>query len=105
MQVLHGEMQQFFLLELTRERNTKRLKNTRNLFRENMQLIGVCNSRLKAIEILGQRKAFFRQRIPESSCTRKQSVDIGIITSGNGDRKIMHSIRITSRLPSRGRSS
>ena len=56
------------------------------------------NSRLKAAKIIGQRKAFYRQRIPESSCVRKETVDIDILeTSRNGDRKIMESIRITSR--------
>ena len=60
------------------------------------------NSRLKATKIIGQRKAFHRQRIPECSCARKETVDIDIlVTSRNGDRKIMQSIRITSRLPSR----
>ena len=34
------------------------------------------NSRLKAIEIIGQRKAFYRQRIPESSCVRKETLGI-----------------------------
>ena len=56
------------------------------------------NSRLKAAKIIGQRKAFYMQRIPESSCARKETVDIDILlTSRNGDRKIMESIRITSR--------
>ena len=56
------------------------------------------NSRLKATKIIGQRKAFYRQRIPESSCARKETVDIDIlVTSSNGDRKIMQSIRILSR--------
>ena len=56
------------------------------------------NSRLRATKIIGQRKAFQRQRIPEPSCVRKETVDINIfVTSGNGDRKIMRSIRITSR--------
>ena len=56
------------------------------------------NSRLKATKIIGQRKTFYRQRIPESSYARKETVDIDIlVTSGNGDRKIMQSIRITSR--------
>ena len=56
------------------------------------------NSRLKATKIIGQRKAFYRQRIPEFSCARKETVDIDIlVTSKNGDRKIMQSIRITSR--------
>ena len=51
-----------------------------------------------------QSKAFYRQRNPESSLARKESVDIDIlVASRNGDRKIMQSIRITSRLPSRKR--
>ena len=60
------------------------------------------NSSLKATKIIGQRKAFYKQGIPESSCARKETVDINIlVTSRNGDRKIMQSIRITSRPPSR----
>ena len=60
------------------------------------------NSRLKATKIIDLRKAFYRQRIPESSCARKETVDIFIVvTSRNGDRKIMQSIRILSTLPSR----
>ena len=44
------------------------------------------NSRLKAIYITGQRKAFYRQRIPECSCVRKETVNIDIlVTSRNGD--------------------
>ena len=44
------------------------------------------NSRLKATKIIGQRKAFYRQRIPESSCAMKETVDINIlVTSKNGD--------------------
>ena len=43
-------------------------------------------------------KAFHRQRIPEPSCVRKETVDIEIhVTSRNGTRKIIHSIRITNR--------
>ena len=46
------------------------------------------NSRLKANKIIGQRKAFYRQRILESSCVRKETVDIDILaTSRNGDKK------------------
>ena len=53
-------------------------------------------------KIIGQRKAFYRQRIPESSFVRKETVDIDIlVTSRNGDKKVMQSIRITSRPPSR----
>ena len=63
------------------------------------------NSKLKATKIIGQRKAFYRQRIPQSSCVRKETVDIGIlVTSRNGDRNIMQSIRITSIPTSRKRS-
>ena len=62
------------------------------------------NSRLKATMIIGQRKVFYRQRIPESSCARKETVDIDtLVTSRNGDRKIMQSIRVMSRLPLRKR--
>ena len=62
------------------------------------------NSGLKATKVIGQRKAFYRQIIPEFSCVRKETVDIDIlVTSRNGDRKIMQSIRITSATPSRKR--
>ena len=48
------------------------------------------DSRLKATKIIGQGKGFYRQRIPESSCARKETVDIDILaTSRNGDGKIM----------------
>ena len=60
------------------------------------------NSRLKATKFIGQRKVFYRQRIPESSCARKEAVDTDIlVTSRNGERKIMQYIRITSRPTSR----
>ena len=84
---------------LTRKRSTKRLKHTGNLFKKNLKSL---NSRLKATKIIGQRKAFYRQRIPESSCVRKETVDIDVlVTSRNGDIKIMQSIRIMSRPSSR----
>ena len=58
------------------------------------------SSRLKATKIIGQRKAFYRQRIPEPSCAKKETVDIDILaTSRNCDRKIMQSIRTTSGPP------
>ena len=60
------------------------------------------NSRLKATEIISQKREFYRQRIPESSCARKETVDVDILViSTNGDRKIMQSIRITSKPLSR----
>ena len=80
---------------VTRKRSTKKIQHAENLFTKNLQLKDV-NSRLKATKIIGQRKAFYRQRIPESSCARKQTADIDILlTSRNGERKIMESIRIT----------
>ena len=58
------------------------------------------NARLKAM--IRQRKAFYRQRIPDSSRARKETVDIDIlVTSRNGDRKIMQSVRIIGRPTSR----
>ena len=60
------------------------------------------NSRLKTTKIIGQRKVFYRQIIPEPSCARKETADIDIlVTSRNGDRKVMKSIRIASRPRSR----
>ena len=47
------------------------------------------NYRLKATKIIGQRKVFYRQRIPSLCCARKETVHIDIlVTSRNGDRKI-----------------
>ena len=46
----------------------------------------------------GQRKAFYRQRIQESRRARKETVDIEILlTYRNGNRKMVLSIRITSK--------
>ena len=60
------------------------------------------NSRLKVTKIIGQRKVFYRQGTPELSHARKKTVDVDIlITSRNGDRKIMQSIRTMSRPASR----
>ena len=39
------------------------------------------NSRLKAISIVGQKKVFYRQRILESSCARKETADIDILVT------------------------
>ena len=60
------------------------------------------NSRLNTTKIIGQRKAFYKQRISGSSCAKKETIDIDVlVTSGIGDRKIIQSIRITSRPVSR----
>ena len=46
------------------------------------------NSRLKATKIIGQKKVFYRQRIPESASARKETVDMDIVvTSRNGGKK------------------
>ena len=60
------------------------------------------NSRLQPTKIIGQRKTFYRQRIAESSCASKETVDIDILVpSRNVDRKIIQSIRMMRRPPSR----
>ena len=87
---------------LQRIRSTKRLKYTRNPFKTNQQI--------KDLKLFrsGQRKTFYRQRIPESNSVRKESVDIDILIwmvtekswdgiSRDGDRKILQSIMVTSR--------
>ena len=73
---------------VTRKRSTKRLKNTENLFRKNRQLKMYVNSSLKVAKIIRKRKAFYRQRITESSYARNETVDIDIlVTSRNYDKK------------------
>ena len=53
---------------------------------------------------MGKKKALYWQKIPESRCVRKETVDINVcITSSNGDRKTKQSVRKTSRLSSRKR--
>ena len=43
-------------------------------------------------------KAFYSQLIPRFNCAKKETVDIDIlIISRDGDRKIMQSMRMTSR--------
>ena len=73
------------------------------LYRKNPRKKVSINSRLKAIYIIGQRKAFCGQRIPESSSVRKGTVDIEILISSGrkGDKKIMQRIRITSETATR----
>ena len=51
---------------------------------------------------MGQRKAFYMQKILETSCARKETVDIDILKKfTNGGRKIMQSLRRTNRPPTR----
>ena len=42
------------------------------------------NSRLKAYKIVGQRKVFYRQRIPKPSCVKKETADIHILVTSRG---------------------
>ena len=73
---------------VTRKRSTKWLKYTVNLFRNNLWLKDVANYRLKATRIIDETKAFYRQRIPESSCARKETAEIDIlVTSSNVTEK------------------
>ena len=60
------------------------------------------NSGFKATKIIGQRKAFYRKRIPESSCARKETVDIDIlIASRNGHKKLYNLSEYPNRPSSR----
>ena len=52
--------------------------------------------------MIGQGKAFSRQRILEPGCPKKQADDIDILVAyRDGDRNIIQAIRMTSRPPSR----
>ena len=84
---------------VTRKRSQKILKHAVNLFKRTYSEQASVNSRLK--KPFGS--SFYRQRTPESSFTRKETVDIDILTSRSGKRKIMQSIRIMSRPPLRKR--
>ena len=49
------------------------------------------NSGLETTKIIGQKKAFYRQRIPEFSRARKETVDMDILlTSGIMAEKSCH---------------
>ena len=67
-------------MELQEKEEQKDEDDIAKLFRKNLQ----------------QRERFCQKRIRESSCARKENVVIDVlITSRNGDRKIMQPIRIT----------
>lgn len=44
-----------------------------------------------------QRRAFYRERIPQSSHGARKEMAVILIISKNGDRKIEQPVRITSR--------
>ena len=59
------------IMELKGEKDEKQGKDEkriRKLLRKNPQKVSI-NSRLKVISIIGQRRVFYRQRIPDNSCT------------------------------------
>ena len=81
------------------QENEEKDENHRGeLYRKDPRKKVPINSRLKIIYIIGQWKAFCGQRIPESSCARKETVDIEILIASRrrGDRKILQPIKITS---------
>ena len=88
------------------EKEEKNRNHRGKLYRKNPRKKVSIKSRLKAIYIIGQRKAFCWQKIPESSCTRKETVDIEILITfrRKGDRKIMQPFRMTSRTATRMRT-
>ena len=87
------------------EKEEKDENHRGKLYRQNPRKKVSINSRLKAIYIIGQREAICGQRIPDSSCARKETVDIVILITfrRKSDRKIMQPIRITSETATRMR--
>ena len=62
------------------------------------------SSRLTAIYFIGQRKAFCRQIIQNSSCSRKETVDLDmLLKSRNDEQKVMQPIAITNAILRRTR--
>ena len=53
--------------------------------------------RIKTIQIINQKRLFCRKRVPGSSWLMKEVLDIDILITKNGDRKIMHPIWLTKR--------
>ena len=53
--------------------------------------------RIKTIQIINQRGLFCRKGVPGSSWLMKEVLDIDILITKNGDRKIMHPIWLTKR--------
>ena len=88
------------------EKEEKEENHRGKLYRKNPRKKVSIKSRLKAIYIIDQRKVFCGQGIPETSCARKETVDIEIliISRRKGDRKIMQPIRIFSETATRMRT-
>ena len=75
-------------MDLKEKEEQKNEKDIRKLFRKSLKKNLSINSRIKATYIIGQMEASCRQRITDSSCTRKETIykDI-LIKSRNGDTK------------------
>ena len=78
-------------MDLQEKEAQKDSQHTGNLFFKNVQLS--VNSRLKATQIIRrQRKAFYRHRIPQPSCARKETVDLI-----KGNKKLLKTRNYTDR--------
>ena len=79
----------------------------KKLYRKNPREKVSINYCLLPVYIIGQRKAFCGQRIPEFSCSRKETLNIEILITSRrkGDKKIMEPIRITCDTATRTRKS
>ena len=98
---LHVRLKNYYEALSYKEKKYKKIKaHRKSVWKEPIVKRFMLTLRLNAIYIIGQRKAFYRQRTAESSCVRKRTVGI-LVTSKNGDRKIMQSMRIMRRPPSR----
>ena len=64
-------------------------------FKRTCSLKESVNSRLKTTQIISQRKAFYRQGIPELYEERAADIDI-LVTSRNGHRKVTESSKFAS---------
>ena len=95
--LLHARLNSHYKAQSYKKKQQKKIKTQEiSLERTSSQQVSV-NSTHKAIQIVGQRKAFYWQRIPKPSCVRKETVDIDVlVTSRSGDRRVMQSIRILS---------
>ena len=90
---LHARLNSHYEICSYKTNKYKKIKAYKKFVQKEPTVKRCLKARLKAIQIIGRRKAFYRQRIPESSCVRKKTVNIDIlVTSMNGDRKIMQSI-------------
>ena len=100
---LHARLKSYYKARSYKKKKHKKIKAYRNsVCKKPTVRRFLLTLTLNVIYIIGQRKAFYRQRIAESSCMRKETVEVDIlVTSKNGDRKIMQTMTIMSRLPSR----